>query len=141
MPVDDSRVQAWEKMQRENRPILSGNEPELPLYGGGGGGPMEPTVSMKDYVDARDEATESRLSSKLETLPTKSTVWGAVATGIGLLAALIAFGGDRFDGGVAVSPTISRLQTEQQKRDSDQDAQLKLMDQKLDVLIKQTAQK
>jgi hypothetical protein len=102
---------------------------------------MEPSVSLKDYVDARDEAVESRMSAKLETLPTKNTVWGAVATGIGLLAALIAFGGDRFDGGVSVSPTIAKLQVEQAKRDADQDAQLKLMDQKLDVLIRQTAAK
>lgn len=139
MSVDNSRQDAWAQMQARNRPILSSEEPELPLYGGGGSGPMEPQITIKDYVDARDDAIETRLSGKLDKLPTKGTVWGAVATGIGLLAALLAYGGDRFDGGVSVSPTIAKLQTQQEIRDKEQDAKLELMNQKLDVLIRQTA--
>jgi hypothetical protein len=136
--LDTSRVDVWLKKQSENAAGAS-NEPELPLHGGGGNGPMEPNISIKDYVDAKDEAIETRLESKLDKLATKGTIWTAVATGIGILAALVAYGGDRFDGGVSVSPTISKMQTEQTIRDADQDAQLKLMDQKLDILIKQTS--
>lgn len=135
------KMDEWRAMRERPVRDVAGEEPELPLYGGGGGGPVEPTVNLKDYVDARDEAVEARVNLKVGNLSTKGTVWGAVATGFGLLLAILAFGGDRFDGGASISPTVSKLQIEQEKRDADQDAQLKLMDQKLDVLIKQTASK
>jgi hypothetical protein len=101
---------------------------------------MEPVVPVKDYIDARDDAIESRLSSQLEKLPSKGTVWGAVATGVGLMLAFLAFGGDRFDGGMSASPMLNEQAAQQAKVDESQDAKLELMDQKLDVLIKQTAQ-
>jgi len=141
MPVDNSRKAVWERMQDANRAVTTSQEPELPLYGGGGNGPVEPSITIKDYVDARDEAVETRLNSRFDNLPTKGTIWTAVATAAGILAALMAYGGDRFDGGVSVSPTISKLQVEQAARDKEQDAKLDLMNQKLDVLIKQTSAK
>lgn len=141
MPIDQSRLAAWEAAQKINRPILSSEEPELPLYGGGGNGPMDTQITIKDYIDARDDAVESRIAQQLDKLPTKGTIWGAVATGIGILAALLAYGGDRFDGGVTVSPTIAKMQTEQKTRDDAQDTQMKLVEQKLDLIIKQTASK
>lgn len=102
---------------------------------------MEPVVPMKEYVDAQDNAIESRVNTKLDRLPTKGTVWGAVATGIGLLLALLAFGGDRFDGGVGASGLLRDQAERQAEIDSKQDAQLQLMDDKLDILIQQTADK
>lgn len=114
---------------------------ETTFGGGRGGAPMDPTVSLKDYVDARDEAVETRVNGRLEKLPTKGTVWGAVATGIGLLLAALAFGGDRFDGGVGASGLLRDQATNQAKTDASQDAKLLVMDQKLDILIKQTAEK
>ena len=44
-----------------------------------------PMISIKDYVDKADEAVETRLAAKLETLSTKQTVWAAVATILGVL--------------------------------------------------------
>lgn len=112
---------------------------------GGGSGPMEPTVPIKDYVDARDDAVESRLMAKLDAIPTttamRSTIWGAVATALGIVFAVLAFGGDRFDGGASVSPIVSQIQGQQAKRDDAQDAKLQEIDQKLDVLIERSTAK
>jgi len=117
------------------------NEPPLPLYGGGGSGPVEPSVNIKEYVDARDDAVESRLSAKLDRVPTKGTVWGAMATAVGILVAIAAFGADRFDGGIGASSLVREQQAIQKKADDAQDAKIELMNQKLDILIKQTASK
>ena len=112
---------------------------------GGGGGPMEPQVSLKDYVDKGDEATiakaemlVSQLSSKLDRLPTKGTVWTAMGTGIGILLGVAALAADRFDAGVAVGPTISRVETEQSVVDARQDSAVAELNRKLDVLIERS---
>lgn len=100
---------------------------------------MEPTVSLREYVDKADEAVESRLVSKLDRLPTKGTVWGAVATAVAIILASLAFASDRFNGGLSVSPVIAASQSQQAAVDKKQDAQMAVMDTKLDILIKQTA--
>lgn len=104
---------------------------------------MEPMIPVKEYIDARDDAVESRLDQKLGTLATASqmrnNIWGAAAAIIGIALAALALAGDRFDGGMSVSPIISKVQENQSKIDKNQDAKLELMDQKLDLLIKQTA--
>lgn len=147
MSVDSSRLDAWKAAQAE-RGRLSSNEPELPLYGGGGGGPMEPTISIKDYVDARDEAVESRLASKLDKLPSTATLWTAVASIIGgiftalaITIGVLAFGADRFDGGTNVSPQIEAARKTQSIIDANQDAKAAQMNRKLDLIIKQTEKK
>ena len=101
---------------------------------------MEPVVPVKDYIDARDDAIESRLLQRLDKFPTKATVWGAVATGVGLVLAIAAFGGDRFDGGMSAVALVRGQQEAQAEIDQNQNAKLELMDQKLDLLIRQTAQ-
>ena len=70
---------------------------------------MEP--SMKDYVDARDDAVESRLAAKLDKLPSATQLWSMVGvlvatalTVVGLVFGSLAFGSDRFNGGLSVSP-------------------------------------
>jgi hypothetical protein len=112
---------------------------------GGGRGPVDPKVSMKDYVDARDDAIESRLSAQLDKLPTaasmRNNIWGAALTVLGILLAILAFGGDRFEAGMSVSPQIVAGQQAQRKTDDSQDARLEMMDRKLDILINQTASK
>lgn len=100
---------------------------------------MDPTVSIKDYVDARDEAVETRLMTKLDRLPTKGTVWGAVATAVGVVLGILALAGDRFDGGMSISPLVAEIKMAQGERDDTQDAKLKEMDSKLDVLIERTS--
>lgn len=108
-----------------------GGDPELPLFGGGGGGISGPMISLKDYVDKADEAVETRLTAKLDTLSTKQTVWAAVATILGVLLAVLAFGGDRFDAGLSL---VTQQKT-QEARDDRQDRSLQAIDQKLDKII------
>ena len=90
-----------------------------------------PMISIKDYVDKADEAVETRLAAKLETLSTKQTVWAAVATILGVLLAVLAFGGDRFDAGLS----LAEQQRGQAVRDNQQDQSLQAIDQKLDKII------
>lgn len=118
-------------------------------FGGGkGGGGMETTVPMKDYIDARTDAVESRLGEKLNALSTKSTIWGAAAavigavfTGVAIILSTLAFGSDRFNGGLSISPAVAAAQKAQAETDEKQDAQLSLMNDKLDILVRQTADK
>lgn len=139
MSVDHSRQGDWMKKQKERGRDLE--QVQTLQFGGGGGtsGPMDPSVSIKDYVDARDEAIETRLFAKLDTIPTKSTIWGAVGVIIGTMLAVLAFAGDRFDGGISAGGIVSQVKDEQAAKDKAQDAKLELIDQKLDVLIRQTA--
>ncbi len=106
---------------------------------------MEPTLPIKDYIDARDDAVESRINARLDQLPTteavRNNIWGAAITVIGLLLGVAAFAGDRFDGGLNASSILEANQKAQAEIDKGQDAKLELMDQKLDILIKQTAEK
>lgn len=76
----------------------------------------------KDYVDARDDALRShvdaefsKLRADLKSIPSKGTIWGAVATGVGLLLAVLAIAGDRFDGGFSAAGVFAE-QTEQNKQ-------------------------
>lgn len=107
---------------------------------------MDPTVSMKEYVDSRDDAVESRLAAKLDKLPSTATLWAAVAaiaasifTAVAIVLASLSLASDRFNGGMSVSPAIAEAQAKQAQTDSDQDAKLRLMDDKLNIIIKQTA--
>jgi hypothetical protein len=116
------------------------------LKGGGGGGTSDTMIPIKDYVDARDEAVETRLSAKLDKLPTSKDAWGLVrATVGGVLAivvaamAFIAFAGDRFNAGMDVSPQFEAMNASYAKIDNRQDEQINAMDAKLDVIINQTA--
>lgn len=128
----------------ENAPL----EVQERFGGGGGGGPMEPTVSMREYVDKADEAIETRLGAKFDRLPTKGALWGAVAaivagifTAVAIVLASLSFASDRFNGGLSVSPVIAAQQAQQAKTDKDQDTKLQVLDDKLDIIIKQTASK
>lgn len=96
----------------------------------------------KDYVDQKFETervkTDSRFIEVLseirvlreetkslrEASLTRTQLWGAVATILGVLLAVLAFAGDRFDAGINVSDDLRRIQTEQAERDASQDARL-----------------
>jgi hypothetical protein len=133
MGIDDSKVKEWEAKQAANaqRNAEMMEQPELPLKGGSGGGTSGPMVPLKDYVDARDEAVESRLLAKLDALPTTSTLWATAATIVGVILAAMAFGGDRFDSGIGMADQ----RQEQLQRDARQDKAVSEMNGKLDVLI------
>src|SRR4051812_7099628 len=107
--------------------------------GGGGGGPDLRQLLMKNYVDARDDAIEARLTQKLDKLATKGTIWAALATAVGILFAAWALAGDRFDAGMSISPAISQLQNVQTGVDATQNAKLDMLDRKLDILLERTA--
>jgi hypothetical protein len=157
MTVDDSKLDHWLESQEARKHLSEPDQRELPLNGGGGDGTSDGMATMKDYVDARDEAVEARLMAKLDTvisrldgLPSKNNlddnrqsvirnIWGGVITGFVAILAVLAFGGDRFDGGLSVSPQLASMQNNQAVTDQRQDAQANVLDQKLDVIIKQTA--
>lgn len=107
-------------------------EPELPLFGGGGGGTLPPMVPIKDYVDKADEAIESRLTAKLDLLATKADVsasqqsiraniWGAIAAGLGIVLAVLAFATNRFDTGMTARASYDPIVSAQKQRDEAQD--------------------
>jgi hypothetical protein len=122
---------------------------QRPKGGDGSGNGTPPSgsrLSMRDYVDSRDDAIESRLGAKLDALPTKATLWGAVATlvasiftALAITLAVLSFGSDRFDAGMETSPAIHAVQQNQAATDRRQDAQMSIMDDKLDLIIQQTS--
>lgn len=128
-------------IEPENTPL---DEP-TDFGGGKGGGPVDPSVSMKDYVDARDDAMEARLNGKLDKLPTagviRANIWGAAAAIVGVVLAVLAFASGAFNGGLSVSPQMEAARKAQAEIDAKQDAQAALLTQKLDIIIKQTAGK
>lgn len=119
------------------------------LKTGGGGG----TSDGMDTVDAKIAASEARTDTKfaelrgdintqfaelrmqLAHMPSKNTLWAAVGTGaaavLGVLLAIIAFGGDRFDAGMGVADQRQA----QLQRDQKQDAALSGIEGKIDQLI------
>jgi hypothetical protein len=96
-------------------------------------------ISIKDYVDSRDDAVESRLTQKLDKLSTKGTIWAAMATAVGIVFAAWAIAGDRFDAGMSISPVVTQMQNSQAAVDREQNAKLDLLDDKLDILLERTA--
>ena len=85
-------------------------------------------ITMKEYVDKADQVVETRLNAKLDKLATKEStsraVWGAAATVLGILLAVAAFAGDRFDSGFGVRSAFDSVLADQRKRDETQDRKL-----------------
>ena len=150
MPLPDKPGGPVVDMFTRSTYIEPEKEPETPgtpeTSGKDGNGPMEPTVPVQSYIDRSVEAVESRLLQKLDRIPTKGTLWavtaaliGGLFTAIALVFGFVAFGGDRFDGGMTVSPIVAAVQKDQAAVDKKQDAQLGVMDSKLDILIERSA--
>lgn len=140
MSLEKPLPAAWQAQSERMAEAEASKQQSEPIYGGGGGNPpMEPRVPIKDYIDARDDAVESRLSTQLSSLATskelRNNIWGAAGVGLGIILTLLAFGGDRFDGGMSTSAAVSSIRNEQAQVDSAQDAKLTDMDKKLDILI------
>jgi len=132
-------MDAWRDRQRDrNQPVMT--EPELPLKGGSGGGTSGGmSVSIKDYVDARDAMVTSDLKSEIANLradiaklPSTWTLAGIVLSAVGIVLAAFAFGANGFSGGLAMADQRQA----QIQRDADQDASAKATNAKLDEILK-----
>lgn len=99
--------------------------------------PMESYA--KDYVDQKFETERAKTDARFAEVLTEIrllrlssiTKWQffgglgtAVATILGVLLAVLAFAGDRFDAGINMSDDLTRIQAEQAERDAAQDARL-----------------
>ncbi len=102
--VDGSMREAWAAMQ-EKAKTAKPSEPELPLFGGGGGGtsdPMETRVTrlevQMEHVDRTLASIDSKLdkaNDRLMLLPTKTEVssWKLQWTALALAVVAIVIGG------------------------------------------------
>ena len=97
------------------------------LKSGGGGGTLPPV----DVIDAKISASEARTDTKFAELrgdlakfATKGTVWGAVATALGIVLAVAALAGNRFDAGMTTRGAVDGVVVEQHRRDDAQDSKL-----------------
>lgn len=142
MGLDETRRLAWLDMQRRNqeRKAAQIKEPELPLasFDDGGDGP-DMTVSMKDYVDARDAAVRSDIHSEfanlradIARLPSTWTLIGTALAIVSILIAVLAFGGTRFSAGLS----LADQRQEQLARDQRQDEAAQRTNRKLDEILK-----
>lgn len=112
-------------------------------YGGNGGDGMDTT--QKDYVDARldsvraqNDARFAEVIAKLEKMPSigamAAMIAGATVTIVGLIVGVLAFGGDRFDGGISAADIVV-----QSKENANQIGQLieanRDRDRKIDAML------
>lgn len=108
---------------------------------GGNYGGMEPAT--REYVDLKLETAMTRIDGKFDVLnerlrgideklarqPGWWSILGAVIIGVGIILAALAFGGDRFDGGLNLSTQMQ----EQLERDRRQDERLEAILDRLDA--------
>lgn len=104
------------------------------LKGGGPGGtlpPMDIVTAKIEAAEARTDTKFSELRSDLKDFASKSTVWKGVAstvaaifTAMGVILAVMAFGGDRFDAGVNAGGALAPYAAQQKSRDDAQDEKL-----------------
>lgn len=113
----------------------------IPLQHGGGGGTWD-GMDAEAIINAKVAAAEARVDTKfaelradLSHLPTKGTIWGAIGTAIvailGVILAMLSYGGDRFDSGVS----LADHRQSQMQRDADQDRAVANINSKIDQLI------
>ena len=76
--------------------------------------------------------------SKLPSLgQNAAVVFGGVATILAVLLSVLAFAGDRFDGGLSATALLDSIVEPQNLRDSAQDGKLDSQNQKLDTILSQ----
>lgn len=114
-------------------------------------------ITQKDYIDrsmdavrAQNDARFDKVLNEIKTLETKidaiksdaitwKGVWGAAAAttaAVGsLVLAVMAIGGDRFDGGMAASGVVSGVLQRQEERDQRQDEAMSEILSRIDALL------
>lgn len=117
-----------------------------PPFGGDDG--ME--ITSKEYIDAKADAVRAQndarfaeVMSEIRALPTlrdnqsmKWNIWGAAIAAAGLIVGILAFAGDRFNGGVQVA-SVSVQQAQEAKEISRKNAEaIEGVNNKLDELLK-----
>jgi len=119
--------------------------------GGGGDPPGTDAVSAitRDELDAKLSATESRIEASLARmeantshLPSTGQLWlsaaSAVVATVGLLLGIVAFGGDRFDGGVTLGLSAIEQKigvTEIARENAEQTKQIEMLGQQMQQVI------
>lgn len=113
----------------------SGPSPfQYPLQHGGGGGTFPPMEAVKAQIEAAEARTDTKFSElrrDMDAFATRGTVWkgvastiAAIVTAVGVILAVISFGGDRFDAGVSAGGALSPYAEQQRQRDAAQDKKL-----------------
>ena len=115
---------AYRRIKHDNYRLVA----EVARLKSGGGDGISPSM---DVVDAKIAASEARTDTKFAELrgdlarfATKGTVWGAMGTALGIVLAVAALAGNRFDAGMSVRASAEDLMREQRARDAGQDRKL-----------------
>jgi hypothetical protein len=95
--VDGSMREAWAAMQEKAKGAHP-SEPELPLFGGGGGGTSDPMETRVTRLEVRMASIDSKLdkaNDRLMLLPTKTELgaWKLQWTALALAVVAIVIGG------------------------------------------------
>lgn len=144
----DAATQLFDAPQRVD-PTDSSPQTIWQSGSGSGGGDGYVTVDIKEYVDARTDAVRaennarfSQVISRLDNLPTKWTTIGVGASVLLGVIAVLAFAGDRFDGGIAASSIsvqqaveAQRISVEAQELAKENAEQVRQLNGKIDTLI------
>lgn len=95
---------------------------------------------LSKYVDLKVAALESQvagevkgLEAKLDNKPSHASLTGHTIAVILALLALLAFGGDRFTGGMSATGALAQTEVERKDREAD-------LDKKIDILANEVAQ-
>ncbi len=91
-------------------------------------------TETKRYVDANmravkaeNSASFAQLGAKIDAIPISPNIWqilaAPAATAVGIFS-ILAFAGDRFDGGISAYGLLDEYRAEQIERDRTQDARL-----------------
>ncbi len=118
VPIDPTRPEF--ASVTPDKPLDLGYEAAIALHGGNGDDGMNTT--QKDYVDAKlgevraqNDARFAEILSRLERMP---STWTVIAAGVSVflgIVGVLAFGGDRFDGGVQVTTAAVERAIEAQR--------------------------
>ena len=76
------------------------------------------TSRIEQRVDLKVDGLERELFAKLDTKPSIAAMIINTVIGIGIIIAILAFGGDRFDGGMSASGAYAHETVERERRDA-----------------------